>query len=84
MAIRARAAGDRLEIIVEDDGVPADKAPDGTTLGLRNVCERLTKRFGDRARCAAGPRAGCGYRVTLNLPMTVAAAPAKSQMVQHV
>jgi len=84
ISIRARAAGERLEIVVEDDGVPTGIAASGTAVGLRNVCDRLTKRFGDRARCTSGPRERGGFRVTLSLPMRADAEAAESQVVQHV
>lgn len=71
VSIRARAIDDRLEIVVEDDGAPADSVASGYGVGMRNVCERLAARFGDRARCVAGPRIGGGYRVVLGVPMPV-------------
>ncbi|TRW17027.1 sensor histidine kinase [Glacieibacterium frigidum] len=69
VSIRARAVGDWLEIVVEDDGAPAGTAAPSTGTGMRNVCERLAARFGERARCEAGPRLGGGYRVVLGVPM---------------
>lgn len=69
VSIRARALDDWLEIVVEDDGAPAGTVAAGHGLGMRNVCERLSARFGERARCAAGPRIGGGYRVVLGVPM---------------
>ncbi len=69
VSIRARATGDWLELIVEDDGDPVAVPAPGTGVGQRNVCERLTARFGERARCIAAPRIGGGYRVTLGIPL---------------
>lgn len=85
VAIRARAAGDRLEIVVEDDAMPsAGLSTGGTALGLRNVCERLTARFGARALCRAGPRDGGGFEVTLSLPMRGQGVIADRRTAQHV
>jgi LytS/YehU family sensor histidine kinase len=70
VTIRARTIADWLEIVVEDDGAPAAAAASGTAVGLRNVCERLSARFGEKARCAAGPRVGGGYRVELGVPLS--------------
>ncbi len=43
--------------------------PEGTGVGLGNVCERLIARFGNSAQCAFGPLDEGGYRVTLTLPL---------------
>jgi hypothetical protein len=70
--IVARAAGGDLRLEVLDDGdARAAGAPgaEGTGVGLRNVRDRLTARFGDLAACRWGPRDGGGYRVLLTLPM---------------
>ena len=65
-----------LSIAVEDDGDPvdpaqrdADAADAGTGVGLRNVRDRLTARFGDLATCRWGPRPAGGFAVTLTLPL---------------
>ena len=49
--------------------VSADTADAGTGVGLRNVRERLTARFGDLATCRWGPRPAGGFAVTLTLPL---------------
>jgi len=73
--IAASRDADGLSIVVEDDGDPADAAlgpaPDnaGTGVGLRNVRDRLTARFGDLATCHWGPRPSGGFAVTLTLPL---------------
>lgn len=71
VTIRAQGYGDSVHITVEDDGDGAVGAARGTGLGLRNVCDRLAARFGDRAQCQAGPRPGGGYRVSLAVPILV-------------
>ena len=64
-----------LSIAVEDDGDPVDPALGaaldnaGTGVGLRNVRDRLTARFGDLATCRWGPRPAGGFAVTLTLPL---------------
>jgi sensor histidine kinase YesM len=81
VAIRARSDGRNLRIIVEDDGVAGagDGTGTGFGVGLRNVCDRLAARFGDRARCDAGVLPGGGYRAVLTLPLH--AEPAHADLV---
>ena len=72
LSIRAEEAGGQLVVTVENDPGPAidgDQAGRGTGVGLANVCERLTARFGDAAECQSGPLPGGGYRVTLTMPL---------------
>ena len=71
ITIRAQSYGDAVHITVEDDGDGNESAPRGTGLGLRNVCDRLAARYGDRAQCHSGPRPGGGYRVSLAVPVLV-------------
>jgi two-component system, LytTR family, sensor kinase len=62
----------RLHIKVKDDGeaaAPAVEDSGGTGVGLRNVCERLTARFGNRAGCLHGPDPDGGYTVHIYLPV---------------
>jgi sensor histidine kinase YesM len=74
--IEARALGDgRLEIIVTNTGNP-DAAPakdydriESTGVGLGNVCERLTARFGAHAKCEFGPLPNGGYQVHIIMPL---------------
>jgi hypothetical protein len=44
---------------------------EGTGLGLTNVCQRLSARFGSEADCRFGPTPGGGYKVTLTMPVEV-------------
>jgi two-component system LytT family sensor kinase len=43
--------------------------PQGTGVGLANVCERLDARFGSAAKCEFGPTPDGGYRVLMTLPL---------------
>lgn len=71
LRIGARAEDSRLILTVENDGgaPPGTNAPDGTGVGLTNVCERLAARFGSAAECDHGPLPGGGYRVTVAMPL---------------
>ena len=76
LRIAAREAGPgRFTIEVSNNGKSSDKsdkrreALDGTGVGITNVCQRLTARFGPAAQCEFGPVAGGGYRVILTLPL---------------
>jgi two-component sensor histidine kinase len=76
VAIRARDVSEHLQITVEDDGAdePVPDRPHSHGVGLRNVCDRLAARFGDRATCQYGPRSQGGFRVTLTMPLRTGAA----------
>jgi hypothetical protein len=41
----------------------------GTGVGITNVCQRLSARFGSLAKCAYGARGDGGYSVLLTLPL---------------
>jgi LytS/YehU family sensor histidine kinase len=74
LRITAREAGPgRFTIQVYNSGAPSPtrrgEAPDGVGVGLTNVCQRLTARFGPAAQCEFGAVAEGGYRVTLTLPL---------------
>jgi Histidine kinase/Histidine kinase-, DNA gyrase B-, and HSP90-like ATPase len=71
LAIAARVEDSRLLLTVENDGgaAPGTHVPDGTGVGLTNVCERLAARFGAAAECDHGPLPGGGYRVTVAMPL---------------
>ena len=67
--IQAYEEAGRLNIKVKDDGdYAADEDNGSTGVGLRNVCDRLTARFGDRAGCLAGADPDGGYTVHLYMP----------------
>lgn len=67
--------GDDLVIRVEDDGDPLKAAGvrGGTGVGLANIRQRLAVLHGDRGSLQATPLPR-GYRATLRLPLTQAAA----------
>jgi LytS/YehU family sensor histidine kinase len=58
-----------LVISVIDDGEGVQGA-NGTCVGLRNVRDRLTVRFGAAATLEAGPRAEGGFAVIIRIPVT--------------
>ncbi len=78
--VRAVAAGDMLEITVEDDGAgidngrlpaPRDVAPaeGGHGVGLSNTRARLWLMYGDAAKLAVSPRPGGGTICRVTLPL---------------
>jgi len=71
--IRAAEAGPgRFTIEVRNSAGTANKKngkPDGTGVGLTNVCQRIDARFGAAAKCEFGPTADGGYRVLMTLPL---------------
>jgi hypothetical protein len=70
--ITAYEEAGRLHIKVKDDGeVPAEENGEGsgTGVGLRNVCDRLTARYGARAGCLHGPDPDGGYTVHIYMPV---------------
>ncbi|MDB5396030.1 MAG: hypothetical protein JWM91_3536 [Rhodospirillales bacterium] len=81
LTIRARAAQGQLFLSVDDDGV-ADAGPGGQSaektqghgVGLRNVSDRLTARFGADAACHYGERPNGGFGVDLIMPLRMHAA----------
>lgn len=78
--VRARVAGDRLEIDVRNTGPASADAggepPEGEGFGLRSVRERLAGHFGDQAFVALDEDRAAGLtvaRLTMPLVPTVAA-----------
>ena len=76
LQIVAREAGPgRFTIeITNTGGRPASANGDrnglvSTGVGIANVCQRLSARFGSLAKCAYGPRGNGGYSVLLTLPL---------------
>ena len=77
LRIEARPiSADRFEIFVSNSGKPgaSTKGPsggpaEGTGLGLDNVCQRLSARFGAQAKCEFGPLDEGGDQVHLTLPL---------------
>jgi len=59
-----------LRLSVTDNGdKPPSGADAGSGIGLANVRDRLTARFGDQGRIDYGPRIGGGFTVDLTLPI---------------
>lgn len=74
LKIAAREAGPgRFTIEVTNSaavlGKRAREAPEGTGVGIANVCYRLEARFGDAAKCGFGATSDGGYRVLMTLPL---------------
>jgi signal transduction histidine kinase len=75
LTIAAREAGPgRFTIEVTNTGgrptpQPQRNGTAGTGVGITNVCQRLSARFGSLAKCAYGPRGDGGYSVLLTLPL---------------
>jgi LytS/YehU family sensor histidine kinase len=75
LRIAAQEAGPgRIKVEVSNSGKNGlarkrEDTPEGTGLGLGNVCERLRARFGNAAQCDFGPIDGGGYRVVMTLPL---------------
>lgn len=70
--IAALRRGDKLSVIVEDDGDGDGRPPKGGTgLGLANVRERLHAHFGDGARLVTRPRVHGGFHVEIEMPLQV-------------
>jgi hypothetical protein len=75
--VDARIDGDRLVLLVRDDGAgPAGlQSTSGTGTGLANVRERLAFLYGDRHRLEAGAGREGGTDVRLELPVITEASP---------
>jgi two-component system sensor histidine kinase AlgZ len=66
----ANGAGDLVELIVDDDGAPADASPHvGTKTALANLHERLRLLYGGQASLAVGERPGGGFRARITIPI---------------
>ena len=70
--ISAYEEAGRLHIKVRDNGeVPPPEDEDGegsTGVGLKNVCDRLSARYGARAGCINGPDPDGGFTVHMFMP----------------
>lgn len=73
IALAARRAAGRLQLIVENDmPVGRGDAPPGIGVGLRNVADRLAARFPGDAAFTAGPVAPGRWRAVVDLPWRAA------------
>ncbi len=72
LRISAYEEAGRLHIKVKDDGeaVPDEENGMGTGVGLKNVCDRLTARYGSLAGCLNGPDPDGGYTVHMYMPVS--------------
>jgi hypothetical protein len=73
IVVRARLDGDRLELLVEDDGLGLRPAlprakPAGHGCAIDNIRSRLAQAFGSRAGLAITPSAAGGVCARLHLP----------------
>ncbi len=68
LTISARSEFGRLVVSVVDDGPASGNEEHGMGIGLANVRDRLSARFGDGAAFVSGPVPG-GYRTELRLPL---------------
>jgi two-component system, LytTR family, sensor kinase len=70
ITISAFAEPDTLHLVVEDDGDAVGAVEHGHGVGIKNVCDRLSARFGDASACLRGPRPAGGWRVELVMPLS--------------
>ncbi|HEY1044345.1 MAG TPA: histidine kinase [Telluria sp.] len=69
LRIFADVVGDRLRVIVSDNGVGFGVVPStGTGTGLTNIRERLKMLFGERATLRIGPNEPSGVVATIEVP----------------
>jgi two-component system, LytTR family, sensor kinase len=71
--ISAYEEAGRLHIKVKDDGEGLISESDngvGTGVGLKNVCDRLTARYGSLAGCLSGADPDGGFTVHMYMPVT--------------
>jgi two-component system sensor histidine kinase AlgZ len=75
--IVGRVDGERLRLVVRDNGVGLDAArgSEGYGIGLRNVRERLATLYGDAAELALTSRPDGGTLAELTIPMSGTVPP---------
>jgi LytS/YehU family sensor histidine kinase len=66
LTIEAAVEGERLRLVVADDGKGADHVGDG--IGLGNARQRLRQLYGDRQSLEIETAPGKGFRVTVEIP----------------
>ncbi len=86
LEVTARRCGDRLQLVVCDDGpgVPASNDSTGTSLGLPLLRERLAMLYQGTARLSLEPATGGrGLRATVDLPADSEGASESSTRAQR-
>jgi sensor histidine kinase YesM len=80
IAVSASIEGDRLQLIVADDGPGLDlrqgRLPKGGGVGLANTRERLTQVYGEQQSFRLKSTDPHGLTITIRLPVTYAAKEA--------
>ena len=66
--VTTERSGERLEIVVEDDGVGFDGPPEGG-IGIANVRERLSVAYGTEGSFEIDSAPGRGTTVTIGIPV---------------
>src|SRR5213593_1681101 len=70
--IAAERDGDRLRVVIEDNGPGIDGAPSGDGIGLSNTIARLQHLYGERQTLTLRNRDEGGLRLTIELPWRTA------------
>jgi len=74
VAIRARAHGQRLELVVSDRGGARESAARGQGIGLTNTRARLAALYGDAHVLEIAPTEGGGLAIRIESPLLLAPA----------
>ena len=70
LRIGATSSGDRLQLVIEDDGGDAtDHRVKGARMGLSNVIERLSAYYGGDAKLDAHPKDDGGFVNVITIPL---------------
>ena len=71
LEVTAKRAGDRLTLVVRDDGpgISSGTKSPGSGTGLRNTRERLAQLYGDRGLISIADAPGGGTIVTVDIPI---------------
>jgi signal transduction histidine kinase len=72
ISIAAQRDGDRLRLVIEDNGPGINGAPSGQGIGLSNTIARLQHLYGERQKLTLLNRQEGGLRLTIELPWRTA------------